>query len=294
MCFDLEPFAFDESIEKGSTDEIERSVCAFVEELLLMALSFSSESMDPEDFVRFLDATSRLRCLPFHKLNLSGSTAFCIFVNIYHCLLQHALLLSADGPPSKKTIGHFMRCSCYEIGGDIFSLAELDCCVIRGKMSRGSNMKAPFIEAPKASGGYRLYALGFVDARVNFVLNNGNLTNPPSVPVLTPEHLEDQLAAASAHYLQRQIILDAPRRTIFLPKICDVYRKDFGPGEPFDCVQFCVQYLDEDTQTVVIDMFNDDLNSPVIKYQAPSELTHSNLKLQNFYHVSAPVADSDP
>ena len=63
-----------------------------------------------------------------------------------------------------------MRCSCYEIGGDVFSLAELECIVIRGKMSQGINTKPPFVEPPKASGAYSSYALSFIDPRVNFIL----------------------------------------------------------------------------------------------------------------------------
>ena len=63
-----------------------------------------------------------------------------------------------------------MRCNCYEIGGNVFSLAELECVVIRGELSRGVNTKPPYVEAPKASKGYHLYSLTRVDARINFIL----------------------------------------------------------------------------------------------------------------------------
>jgi hypothetical protein len=144
----------------------------FVEDLLSKSLSFSLESLekDPESFVGFLDLTSQLRLLPLEEIDLTSRHAFCLFANIYHCLLQQAMLLSVNGPLDKKSVVHFMRMSCYEIGGDVFSLAELYCCVLRGKMSKPLNPKPPYIEAPKKSIAYRFYALDYKDPRVNFVL----------------------------------------------------------------------------------------------------------------------------
>ena len=71
----------------------------------------------------------------------------------------------------QRSVQHFKRCSCYEIGEDVLSLAELECCVIRGKTSRPTRIKAPFVEAPTKSKPYRLmYGLGFTDYRINFIL----------------------------------------------------------------------------------------------------------------------------
>ena len=63
-----------------------------------------------------------------------------------------------------------MRCSCYEIGGDVFSLAEIESMVLRGNMSRAENPKVPFVVAPKESRAHIYYALEAADARINFVL----------------------------------------------------------------------------------------------------------------------------
>ena len=134
----------------------------FVEGLLLKACSFTVEMLErnPRDFVDFLDATSRLRSIDLRDLDLSSDAALCLVLNLYHCLLQHSLLLSIEGPPSKKSVGHFKRVSCYEIGNDVFSLAELECCLLRGRMNRPTNPRSPYIEAPKASQtAYRHYAL---------------------------------------------------------------------------------------------------------------------------------------
>lgn len=63
-----------------------------------------------------------------------------------------------------------MKTNCYEIGGDVFSLVELECCVIRGSMSSPINPRPPFAKASKRSLGHRVYALRFIDARINFIL----------------------------------------------------------------------------------------------------------------------------
>ena len=101
---------FDVGKEIRSNSDVEKSVGLFVENLLRTALSFSLKSFsDPNKFVSFLDKCSQLQTLPLECIDFSKREAFCIFVNLYHCLLQHALLLS-DSPPTKvsTTIG-FLR-----------------------------------------------------------------------------------------------------------------------------------------------------------------------------------------
>ena len=163
MVFDLKAATFDSDMKNGYS---------FVEDLLTTALSFSLDSLenDPESFVQFLDAACQLRLLPLQEIDSTTKHSFCLFVNLYHCLLQHAMLLSVNGPLQKRSVVHFMRTSCYEIGGDVFSLAEIHSCIIRGKMSKPVNPKPPYFEAPKKSSAYRFYALDYTDPRVSFVL----------------------------------------------------------------------------------------------------------------------------
>lgn len=107
MAFDVESFyPSSGSIEDESSAKktIYDAIVRFSEEVLAKALSISLNTMekDIEGFARFLDLTSRLRDMPLNLLDLNSREAFCIFVNIYHCLLQHALLL--DGAPSKVSL----------------------------------------------------------------------------------------------------------------------------------------------------------------------------------------------
>lgn len=102
----------------------------FAEKRLRSVFSFSLQSREqiPDSFIEFLDRTSRLRLLPLDDIDCSSQSVFCLFVNLCHYLLPQTLLLSDYGPLNKKNFTQFVRTSCYEIGGDVFSLAELQCC----------------------------------------------------------------------------------------------------------------------------------------------------------------------
>lgn len=72
----------------------------------------------------------------------------------------------------QKNINKFMRTICYEIGGDVFSLAELNTYIIRGKLSECFYTKPPlpYVLASRRSRPYQKYALRIGDARINFLI----------------------------------------------------------------------------------------------------------------------------
>jgi len=255
-----------------------------VEDLLSTALSFSLQHLTehPQTLVRFLDWTSQLRNLDLDELDLSSSSAFCFFVNVYHCLLQHAMLLSVNGPLHKRSFEHFMRSSCYEIGGDVFSLAELQCCIIRGNMSKPIAPKPPFITPPKKSNAYRFYALRYTTPVVNFVLNNGDTKSPRDVPVLTPETLDLVMSVQATEFLRRNLYVDFTRRVIVLPKVCEVYRNDFAMGSADATpIRFCLPFLDEESESAIKSLLEDEA-SVIVKFQPTPEQYHTTLGLRDF------------
>ena len=119
MSFDCDTFGIDESSEKD--------ICSFVQKLLKRALSISLENLvsNPKNFIQFLDDTSRLRQLPFSDIKKNGAGAFCLCVNIYHCLLQHALLLSKTGPPTKVRIVCLQTSSTYYFYNLTFDIRKM-------------------------------------------------------------------------------------------------------------------------------------------------------------------------
>ena len=256
----------------------------FVEALLSTALSFSFDELKqhPEAFVKFLDSTSLLQKIRLRELDRGSSQAFCCFVNLYHCLLQHALLCSANGPLHKQTFTYFMQTSCYEVGGDVFSLAELYSCVIRGNMSRPISLKPPYIEAPKKSFAYSFYALTYTNPNTNFLLNTADTSCPRAVPVLNQTHFEEQIETHAAAFIRRSIVVDISKRQIMLPKVMEVYKVDFTSestaGSPYESLRYCFRYIDMDMATKIRTLLDDNSASPlVVKYHPNSEHFHTRL-----------------
>ena len=266
----------------------------FVQDLLSTCLSFSLDSLEqhPEALVKFLDGTSRLRAVSFDGLDLASSSALCLFVNLYHCLLQHALLLSVDGNLHKRSCGHFMRTSCYEIAGDVFSLAEISSCIIRGGLSRPNVPKAPYVEAPKKSNAYYLYALQNVGPIIHFVLNTGDDSCPSEVLVFNEQRVDLQLVLAAEEFLRKNVLVDESRRIIYVPKVCEAYRNDFAgdsAGAATICLQYCLRFISGAQREKIEETMRLQDPAPTIKFLSTSELYHSSLKIAAI--DASPVSD---
>jgi hypothetical protein len=197
-------------------------------------------------------------------------------------------------------VTQFKRCSCYEIGEDVFSLAELESCVIRGKTSRPSHIKPPFVDAPKTSRPYRMYGLSATDSRINFILvsnisfiylfihslqishmdvsslqNNGDVSYPSWVPVYKQQIMDEQMDLASSCFLMEQVKINTRKRTVFLPKVCDVYALDFGMGDGLVCLSQCLIYLDKQSQLDIAALLENGMIS--IKYNQCPQNFHPSL-----------------
>ena len=108
--------------------------------------------------------------------------------------------------------------------------------------------------------------------------NTGDISCPSSVPVLRPKTIESQLNAAAAIFLKKELYIDQAKRLVVLPKVCEVYRGDFG-SDALSCLRFCIGGLDEGTASTIRVMMIDE-SSLVIRYQHASEQYHMSLKLR--------------
>mmetsp|Transcript_1402 Transcript_1402/g.2909 ORF Transcript_1402/g.2909 Transcript_1402/m.2909 type:complete len:1285 (-) Transcript_1402:132-3986(-) len=250
-------------------EEMHLRICKFMESTLHLGLALRPDS-PLRSTISFLDMTCNFSSIPLHKLG-DGDMALCFFINLYHCLLQHILLLL--GPPSKSTISSRMRLFCYEVGDDVFSLSDIESYVIRGKLSRPTYSKAPFVSGikPHPSNG-----LSAADYRVNFVLNHGFAINPSTVPVLISSSLDAQLNHASAIFLD-QVSVDYKKRTIYLPKICDIYRNDFGDGDLLTLAKYCLSFVRVNWEAVNELLLNEEAK-PIVKFLPLSLDYHSHLQ----------------
>ena len=63
--------------------------------------------------------------------------------------------------------------------------------------------------------------------------------------------MDEQMDFACSCFLTEQIKIDQRKRTVFLPKVCEVYALDFGMGDGLVCVSQCLMYLDEQSQLAI-------------------------------------------
>ncbi len=237
--------------------------CKFSETLLKEAFELDNgndenKELDVEKVLKFLNKVTLLKSINLQEINLQSIDGICFFSNIFHTLLLHARLVHT--PPSKSVWNDFFRLNSYEIGNDVFSLAELEQCVLRGALS-SCKKTCPTGSSIAASDDHYKYALGNVDPRINFFINTGSVCNPRSIYVLKASKYNDILDAAVREYFA---CVRIDKRTGIFPHITKLYADDFG-----DIKYFCSKFIPE--------IENIEINSLI--YQTYVYESHSSMTL---------------
>ncbi len=108
-----------------------------------------------------------------------------------------------------------------------------------------------------------------------FSKNNGDTSYPSAVPILHPQTMDDQMDAAASAFLMCQVKIDKRKSTVFLPKVCDIYRNDFGGGDGLVCLSQCLIYLDGSSQLAIAALLDD--GQLLVKFNRGCESFHPNL-----------------
>jgi hypothetical protein len=179
---------------------------------------------DPPEIQSFFTSIATLKTADVSILTEKSRLAF--YLNLYHTMVIHAFL--ALGYPSTcfKFYSFFNKVS-YEVSSDIFSLTELEHCIIRARMASPSAFWSRFI-LPSSTYNIALTNTN-ADFRINFALNCGSISNPKHIFVYSPEDLDDQLNAASRVFLQKASVNS--RGFVELPKVCQWFRSDFSSSK---------------------------------------------------------------
>jgi len=217
---------------------------ALAEDALRKALDPRNES-DDDILVSFLNSASQLKEAIVHDLSEVERLTF--FLNVYHVMVMHAYLVLGTPKSSFQWISYFNSIS-YQCSDDIFSLAELEHCIIRSAMSSPAQFLSRFV-LPKSTYDF---AMTKRDCRINFALNCGSLSNPKYVPVYKANTLKKQLNEASRLYLMATKIKKRSNgdMEIFLPRMCRWYANDFGAGSE-DIIQKVKPFLSDSIQELI-------------------------------------------
>mmetsp|Transcript_19758 Transcript_19758/g.36793 ORF Transcript_19758/g.36793 Transcript_19758/m.36793 type:complete len:1713 (-) Transcript_19758:223-5361(-) len=229
-----------------------------------------------EMIIKFLDETVKLKQINLQKdIKFSSPEALCFFTNIYHTLLMHARLVL--GPPSQQDWANFFDTVCYEIGSDVFSLSEIEHCVLGGRLARPRSVPRYFAAIPRANDDHYLYALPAADRRMRFLVNYGSLSLLPTIYLMTPETMHNSLNEASIAFFESSMVVEMKKRVVTLPKICDVFGQDFGE-EPLAVLRHILRYLNRDNWEKVSILLTNS-KAPAVKFQDLKARSHTRLHL---------------
>ena len=194
------------------------------------------DNISMDQLTSFLDNTVDLKQINLDDIDFGSNEALCFFVNVYHVLLLHSRLVLEM--PNKATWAGYHYRACYEIGDDVFSLAEIEHCVVRGgSLSSYDQKKIKSIsrhaaQPPPESDSHYAYSLGISDKRAHFLLNNGSISHPHTIFLLTSDNFEVQLDKATHAMIVTGMRIDLFRRELILPKVCKVFLNDDDDDEP--------------------------------------------------------------
>ncbi|CAM9745133.1 unnamed protein product [Laminaria digitata] len=154
---------------------------------------------------------------------LSQAEQLSVFLNLYHVMLLHAFFLL--GPPgSPLRVASYFTTLSYEFGGEVFSMADLEHCILRAKTSQPkqflSKLIIPTAEYP--------FSLRKPEPRVSFALNCGSISGVPGVSIYRPEDMDRQLDDAAIYYVNTTTQVLFGKRTVVLPRIVSWYSDDFN------------------------------------------------------------------
>ena len=133
------------------------------------------------------------------------------FTNVFNTLCIHAHLVFG----SSKARG-FFSAPCYQIGGMLFNLGEIEHNILRGGRPVPSSHMAYPVPPFSASDSRAVFAMSSFDKRLPFAMTYGS-TSSPLVRVLCEERFDDTLDQAVADFLGFSMQANSKERTIMLP-----------------------------------------------------------------------------
>ena len=172
-------------------------------------------------WAKFLQMATQLQRVNIEDISYKHKLAF--FINVYNVLVIHGTVVKGV-PGSMYQRYKFFAHTCYNIGGHILSLNDIENGILR---SNRSSM-ATLYRKPFSSSDPRLaIALPTVDPRIHFALNCGAKSCPP-IKTFSGDEVEEQLEVATQAYLESEEALLVDAKQVKLSMLFKWYADDFG------------------------------------------------------------------
>lgn len=185
-------------------------------------LDYGRIKTSPE-YLGYLRTSQLLPKIDLMKLT-SAREKIAFWVNVYNSMVIHAVIAMGVQGSVDKTPGFFSDAA-YLIGGNPFSLNEIEHGVLRANLPKDASGQTQF----KLGDPRRRFSLApeDFDARVHFVLHCASRSCPP-IAFLEPETLPQQLDLAARSFIgtDPEIREDG----VYVSRIFDWYQRDFKPS----------------------------------------------------------------
>uniref|UniRef100_A0AAZ1X3I5 DEP domain-containing protein n=1 Tax=Oreochromis aureus TaxID=47969 RepID=A0AAZ1X3I5_OREAU len=157
-------------------------------------------------------------------LSLSREEKLAFFINIYNALVIHGYL-RLGAPTNMWQRYRFFNYVSYLIGGEVFTLQDIENGILRGNRKGVAQLRRPFSKTdPRLQ-----VALPDAEPLIHFALNCGAKGCPP-IKTYTPQDIDSQLRTAAEAFLENDdaCVIDSVKKEVRLSQIFKWYKVDFG------------------------------------------------------------------
>lgn len=189
--------------------------------ILEMAFQISSEVQsglskgNDQLWIKFCDEISLLQCIDLTSLTEAERMAF--FLNLYHVMVLHGQLVFGPPPAWNYWNGFFNQIS-YIVNYELISIAEVEYCILRARMSCSSLFTAVAIPSPPTTV-YPILRINSRDFRLHFAINGGSYSMLEGVPIYTPDSLDETLDEITKVSLDSCLDIDPSKKIVYIPKL---------------------------------------------------------------------------
>ncbi|XP_038132337.1 uncharacterized protein zgc:152951 isoform X2 [Cyprinodon tularosa] len=184
-------------------------------------VDYKGMSVDPV-FERYCELAIQLQRVELLSLSREEKLAF--FINIYNALVIHGYL-RLGAPTNIWQRYKFFNYVSYLIGGEVFTLQDIENGVLRGNRKGIAQLRRPFSKTdPRLQ-----VALPDAEPLIHFALNCGAKGCPP-IKTYTPQDIDTQLLTAAEAFLENDdaCMVDSDKNEVHLSQIFKWYKADFG------------------------------------------------------------------
>ncbi|XP_008401827.1 uncharacterized protein LOC103461279 isoform X2 [Poecilia reticulata] len=185
------------------------------------SVDYKGMSVDPA-FERYCELAIQLQRVELLSLSREEKLAF--FINIYNALVIHGYL-RLGAPTNMWQRYKFFNYVSYLIGGEVFTLQDIENGVLRGNRKGIAQLLKPFSKTdPRLQ-----VALPDAEPLIHFALNCGAKGCPP-IKTYTPQDIDSQLLTAAEAFLENDdaCMVDSGKNEVRLSQIFKWYKADFG------------------------------------------------------------------